>query len=380
MESFLTGIHEYLLPFVVTLSIVVFVHEFGHYWVARRCGVRILEFSIGFGPEIWGRTFKKSGVRWKLSALPLGGYVRMFGDADPASTPDKAVYVMSDADKKVSYFHQNVWKRIAIAVAGPGANFLFAIVLMTGLFMTYGQPYSPPLAEVIQPNTAVAEAGMKPGDRVTMMGGQAIETFADIKKIMLLNLGEPIEFEVLREGEKVKLTVTPRMTEKVDRFGMTHKISWLGIGVNELAFRKLSFVNAVKTSFTEIWDVSGETLVAVKQIILGMRSTDELGGAIRIAKMTGDIVKEKSLPDFIWFVVVISLNLGLVNLFPIPLLDGGHIMFYLIEAVRRKPLSERAQEYAARVGITIVASLLVFTTWNDLVQISVISYFKQWLF
>ncbi len=379
MENVLTILHEYFLPFVVTLSIVVFVHEFGHYWVARRCGVRIMEFSIGFGPEIWGRTSKKSGTRWKMCALPLGGYVRMFGDADPASTPDAAVHVMSDADKAVAYYHQNVWKRIAIAFAGPAANFLFAIVLMTGLFMTYGEPYSPPVADVVTPNSAVADAGMKTGDRITMMDGRAIETFADIKKFMLLNLGAPIEFEVLREGEKTKLTVTPRMTEQVDRFGMTRKVALLGIGVNEIAYHKLGFPAAIGASFTEVWDISSETLIAVKQIILGIRSTDDLGGAIRIAKMTGDIVKDKSLPEYIWFVIVISLNLGLVNLFPIPLLDGGHIMFYLIEAVRRKPLSERAQEYAARVGIITVLSLLVFTTWNDLVQTSVISYLTDWL-
>lgn len=377
-ENILTIMHEYLLPFIFTLSIVVFVHEFGHYWVARRCGVRILEFSIGFGPEIWGRIAKRTGVRWKFCALPLGGYVKMFGDADPASTPDKAVHVMSDADKKVAYYHQNVWKRIAIALAGPAANFIFAIVLMIVMFMTYGEPYSPPLAQVITPDSAAAAIGMKVGDRVTMLDGHQIDKFADIQNVLLLNMGTSMPMEILREGEKITMQVTPRMTDVVDRFGSHHQSARLGIIVNELAHRKLELAGAVVASFTEVWTMSSATLIAVKQMVMGMRGADDLGGAIRIAKMTGDIVKERSLPEYLWFVVIISLNLGLVNLFPIPLLDGGHVLFYLIEVVRRKPLSERAEEYAARVGIITVGSLLIFTTWNDLVQNHILSYFKQW--
>lgn len=381
MEDFLSLLHEYLLPFIVTLSIVVFVHEFGHYWVARRCGVRILEFSIGFGPEIWGFRAKKSGVRWKLSALPLGGYVRMFGDADPASTPDKAVHTMTAAEKKVAYYHQNVWKRMAIAVAGPAANFGFALVVMTVLFMTWGEPYSPPVAEMVTPNTAAAAAGMKPGDRVLSMDGQAIEKFSDMQKILVMNTGTPIVLEILREGDKLTMTVTPRMTDVVDRFGMHHQIARLGIAAAAaMEYRHYGFIKALATSVTEVWEVSRDTLVAVKQIVLGVRSTEELGGPIRIAKITGDIVKEKSLPDYIWFLVVISLNLGLVNLFPIPLLDGGHLMLYAIEAVRGKPLSERVQEYVARVGIITVLTLLVLTTWNDLVQNHILAYFERLFF
>jgi regulator of sigma E protease len=378
MENILTVIHENLLPFIFTLSIVVFVHEFGHYWVARRCGVRIMEFSIGFGPELWGRVAKRTGVRWKFCALPLGGYVKMFGDADPASTPDKAVHVMSDADKKVAYYHQNVWKRIAIALAGPAANFIFAIVLMIGMFMHYGQPYSPPVAQVVAPDSAAAAIGMKVGDRVTMLDGHRIDQFSDIVSALMTNMGTPIPIEVLRDGEKISMQVTPHITDEVDRFGMSHKFARLGISINELAHRKLELSGAVEASFTEVWRMTSGTLTAVKQMILGMRGADDLGGAIRIAKMTGDIVKEQSLAAFLGWVVIISLNLGLVNLFPIPLLDGGHVLFYLIEVVRRKPMSERAEEYAARVGIITVGSLLIFTTWNDLVQTHILSYFKQW--
>ena len=362
-------LHEYLIPFILTISLVVFVHEYGHYWVARRCGVRIMVFSIGFGPEIWGWN-DKHGTRWKLAAIPLGGYVKMFGDEDAASTPDGSVYRMSEAEKRIAFYHQKVWKRIAIVLAGPAANYAFTILLMIIMFATYGEPYTEPVAEIVMPDTAAAAAGIKPGDRIKAIDGRKIERFLDLQRITMLNTGTPMHLEIEREGEIIALELTPRLTDMVDRFGMKHKTARIGIASTTGDYRQLRWPDATLEAFAAALELTRETLTAVYQMAVGLRGAEELGGALRIAKMTGDVVKSRAIPDYIWFVILISLNLGLVNLFPIPLMDGGHVAFYLYEMLRGKPLSERVQEYAARIGAILLVSLLIFTTWNDIVQIS----------
>jgi len=379
MQELLALVPEYLLPFVVTLSIVVFVHEFGHFWVARRCGVKVLAFSIGMGKELFGRTDKK-GTRWKFSLLPIGGYVQMFGDADPASaTTDAAAKTMSEEDRRVAFFAQNVWKRLAIIFAGPLANYLFAVVVLLGLFLTLGQPQTPPLVDTVLADSVAQTAGLQPGDKILTVDGEKINKFSELQRKTMLNVGAPMQLEIARQGEVKSITLTPRVVDAVDRFGNHHKMPRLGITAKSKTedYRPLSVTEAVQESFSTVVSITVDTLTVIKQMIMGLRSTEELGGALRIAKISGDIAKTHDIGDYIWFLVVLSVNLGFINLLPVPLLDGGHIFFYLLEALRRKPISERVQEYSARFGLGLVVSLMVFTLWNDLVQLKILAYFKN---
>jgi len=374
MFHLLDLVQHYALPFLVVISVVVFVHEFGHYWVARRCGVKIEVFSIGFGREIFGWT-DKHGTRWKVSWLPLGGYVKMYGDGSAASTPGEAVHSMTDAQKRIAFFHQHVDKRMAVVVAGPAANYLFAILVLALLFMFQGQPYSPANVSTVLPNSAAAKAGIQPGDRVLSIDGNTVDRFEDIKRIVALNAGTPIPVEIDRKGEHMKLTVTPEIVSTTDRFGGDHKIGRIGVTSEELKYQKWSPPMALKQAALETWDLTTGTLKAVGQMILGMRSADELGGPLRIAELSGHVARD-GFVSLVWFMAVISINLGLINLFPVPLLDGGHLAFYLAERLRGRPLHDNIQEVGMRVGMILVVTLMVFATWNDLVHLKVISYLR----
>ncbi|MBJ7417245.1 MAG: RIP metalloprotease RseP [Niveispirillum sp.] len=373
-------IWNYGVMFLVVLTILVFVHEMGHFLVARRNGVRVEVFSIGFGPEIFGRT-DRLGTRWKFSLIPLGGYVKMFGDAGAASTPGTGLDRMTPAQRAVSFHHKRVGQRMAIVAAGPAANFLFAILALAFMFMVYGQPYTPPVVREILPEGAAAEAGMKPGDRIVSMDGRDTPRFEDVLGVIVMNPGRTVSMVVERveaegaEPKRLELTVTPRAEKMEDRFGNIHTIGRLGVMRGNDEYRR-------QTPLTAIWEAGKETvrltegtLDAVWQMALGMRSTNELGGPIRIAQMSGQVA-QTGFVTMIWFVAVLSINLGLINLFPIPMLDGGHLLYYAVEAVRGRPLGERAQEYGFRVGLALVLTLMVFATWNDLVQLRVVDFVK----
>jgi regulator of sigma E protease len=374
MENILNIAAHYAVPFIIVISVVVFVHEFGHYWVARRCGVKIETFSLGFGHEIFGWT-DKHGTRWKVSWLPLGGYVKMFGDANAASTPDASVHTMTEAQKKVSFFHQHVAKRMAVIVAGPASNYLFAIVVLALLFMFNGQPYTPAYVSAVVENSAAAKAGIKPGDRIVSADGSGIDRFEDIKRIVALNTGTPMTVEVMRGDKEVKLAVTPEIVTMTDNFGGEHKVGRIGITSDKLEYIKQPPVKAVEQSFIETWNLTTSTLKAIGQMVIGLRGTEEIGGPLRIAEMSGNIAKEGVI-TLIWFMAVISINLGLINLFPVPLLDGGHLAFYVAESLRGRPLSERLQEIGSNLGAAMVVTLMLFATWNDLVHLKVISFLR----
>lgn len=366
---------HYVIPFVIVLSVVVFAHEYGHFWVARRCGVRIDSFSIGFGPELFGWN-DKHGTRWKVSALPLGGYVKMFGDSDPSSfKPDEEVVQMSDEEKKHAFFTQSLGKRMAIVAAGPVANYLFAILVLTGIYFVEGQPYTAPVVDTVLEDSAASRADLKTGDRILTIDGTSIESFETIKRLMAMNVGTPSHFEIEREGQKIEKDITPDVVATTDRLGGEHRLGRLGISSNAVAYRDLSAGLALKESVMEAWNLSASTVQAVGQMILGTRATDELGGPIRIAEMSGKMAKE-GVSALIWFLAVLSVNLGLINLFPIPLLDGGHLVFYAAEGLRGRPLSEKAQEVGANIGLLFVASLMLFSTWNDLVHLRVVSFVR----
>lgn len=373
--EFLSGLWTYVIPFLVVLTVLVFVHELGHYWVARRNGVRIETFSIGFGPELFGRT-DKTGTRWKFSAIPLGGYVKMFGDADAASTPSGAVRSMTPAEREVSFFHKRLGQRAAIVAAGPIANFLFAIIGLTLLFSIYGQPFTPADIGSVQPESAAAQAGMLPGDVIVEVDGQVIERFEEVQQIVRFNQGTPLALVVQRDGQRLPISVTPQVTTVTDRMGNSHTIGLLGIGRAGMEYRRHDPLTALWQAGRETVNLTVGTLGAVGQMIGGSRGTEELGGPLRIAQMSGEVA-QSGIVALIWFMAILSVNLGLINLFPIPMLDGGHLLFYAVEAIRGKPLGDRAQEYGFRIGLALVLTLMVFATWNDLVHLRVVDFFRD---
>ena len=370
----LTGLWTYVVPFLIVLTVLVFVHELSHYLVARRNGVRIEVFSIGFGPELFGFT-DRVGTRWKFSAVPLGGYVKMFGDADAASTPGGGLRDMTEQERAVSFHHKRLGQRAAVVAAGPAANFLFAILALGILFVSQGQPFTPPDIGVVQPGSAAEEAGLLPGDRILAIDGAEIERFEDVQQIVRMNPGEAMDLLVQRDGREVALSVTPQITEVTDRFGNTHRIGLLGVGRSGIEYRRLDPLSALWNAGKETVQLTVGTLGAVGQMIAGARGTEELGGPLRIAQMSGEVA-QSGVVALVWFMAILSINLGLINLFPIPMLDGGHLLFYAVEAVRGKPLGDKAQDYGFRIGLALVLTLMVFATWNDLVHLRVVDFFR----
>lgn len=359
-------VFEYALPFLFVLTVLVFVHELGHYLVARFNGVRVEIFSIGFGPELFGWT-DKAKTRWKFSAIPLGGYVKMFGDINAASMPDSAVAQMSPAEQAVAFPTKRLSQRAWIVAAGPIANFLFAILLFAGLYVFVGQPFTPPVVGAIQEGSAAEAAGLAHGDVFVRIGGQRIERFEDIQRIVRIAANRPLEVVVLRDGAEIVVTATPRLESFTDNFGNEHEIGLLGIQGGAPEFVKRNPAASLWLASKETVSLIGSIFEAVGQIIIGTRKADELGGPLRIAEISGQAA-EMGVLAIVQFMAIISINLGLINLFPIPVLDGGHLLFYAFEAVRGRPLGERAQEYGFRIGLALVLGLMVFVTWNDLIH------------
>ncbi|MEX2128749.1 MAG: RIP metalloprotease RseP [Xanthobacteraceae bacterium] len=364
---------SYALPFLFVLTVVVFFHELGHFWVARRCGVKVDAFSIGFGPELFGFN-DRHGTRWKLCAVPLGGYVRFHGDDSAASTPDgKALAKMGEAEKRISFFHQPVGKRAAIVAAGPVANFILAIAIFSLVFMVYGRQVTTPRVDSIQPASAAEEAGFKPGDIVLSIGGTKIENFGDMQRIVSSSPGVALRVAVQRDGREVTLTATPKLREIKDNFGNTHRVGMLGISRSttpeDVVTERYGPIEAVKLGVAETWFVLERTINYVVGIVTGREAADQLGGPIRIAQVSGQVATV-SFAALLHLTAVLSVSIGLLNLFPVPLLDGGHLVFYAIEAIRGRPLSERAQEFGFRIGLALVLMLMLFATWNDILHLT----------
>jgi len=375
MIEFLHHGLTYVVPFLLILTVLVFVHEFGHYLIARWNGVRVEVFSIGFGAELFG-WWDSAGTRWKFSTIPLGGYVKMFGDADASSgLPAAGLARLAQADREVSFHYKRLGQRAAIVAAGPAANFVFAIVVLAVLFMTFGQPYTPPEVGQVQPGSAAEQGGIRPGDVIISIDGRHIARFEDVQQAVRLNPGTPITIVVRRDGGELELRVTPTPTELTDRFGYRYEIGLLGIARSGMEYIKRDPLTALLQAGTETWSLSVGTLKAMWQIVIGTRAVDELGGPLRIAQMSGEVA-QGGMVAVLWFMAVLSINLGLINLFPVPVLDGGHLLFYAAEAVRGKPLGQRAQEYGFRIGLALVLTLMVFATWNDLVHLRIVEFVK----
>ncbi|MGH1398340.1 MAG: RIP metalloprotease RseP [Alphaproteobacteria bacterium] len=442
--------------FVLVLSVLVFVHEWGHYSVARLCGVRVEVFSIGFGKELFG--FDDShGTRWKFSMIPLGGYVKMFGDTDPASAGstdevkegEEASRPMTEAEKAEAFFAKPVWQRALVVIAGPAINYIFAILLFAGLFALNGQPVTPPVAAAVIEGSAADKAGFEAHDALISIDGVKINSFEDIRREMMIALDTEKHFVVQRGDDIIDIYAKPEKQEQEDRFGFKHSRGLLGLisprnaiqvdtikgidgrefgegddqaviaaalrkvmdrefdlmipsgkdgsqtlqvkpvsdmnagvfdpedpdyGVLYLAdvegevFVKHSLTNSFGQAIIESWDVTRGTLEALGQMITGTRSAQELGGIIRIGALAGDMAQQ-GLVALVLFAALLSINLGLINMFPIPMLDGGHLVFYFFEAILGKPVPEPVQEYAFRAGLVILIGLMAFANINDILQL-----------
>ena len=364
--------------FVFILTVIVFIHEFGHYFVARRCGVRVEVFSIGFGPELFGWT-DRAGTRWKFSLLPLGGYVRMFGEAAMPGAEGEDAPEMTAEERAVSFQDKSLARRAAIVSAGPLANFVLAIVVWAVLFATVGQRVTPPNVGTVQSGSAAEEAGIKPGDVIVGIEDNEIGRFSDLQRIISISPGVPLRVELRRDGRELTLTVTPKLKEITDVLGNRHEVGLIGISPAGTAFVRHDPATAVLRAVQETYRFATLLLGVLGEIISGTRSSKELGGPIGIFQMSGQMA-EFGLPTVFWFMAVLSVNLGLINLFPIPVLDGGHLMFYAVEAVRGKPPSEKFMEYGFRVGLGLVLTLFVFVTYQDIKRFQGVVEFFQGIF
>jgi regulator of sigma E protease len=365
-------LHE-IVPFVFVLSVVVFFHELGHFLVARLCGVRILAFSIGFGPELLG-FYDRYGTRWKVSAIPLGGYVKFFGDDNAASVPDTTrLSAMNEQERDESFVFQSVLKRAAIVIAGPLANFVLAIVIFAGIFMIYGMQTMSARVDDVQAGSPAAAAGFKPGDLVTAINGTAIHSFADMQRIVADSAGDTLKITVERNGSSLVLKATPVLHEDKDIFGNVQRIGLLGIrrsaAPSDIKYQPVAPPQAVWMGVQETWFVVDKSLSYLGRVIVGREAANQLGGPIRIAQMSAEVASI-GFVALVHLAAVLSVSIGLLNLFPIPLLDGGHLLFYSIEAMRGRPLSERAQEVGFRIGFAIVLMLMIFATFNDIVHLA----------
>jgi regulator of sigma E protease len=351
--------------FVVVLGVLVFVHELGHYLAARWRGVKVDTFSIGFGRAIATWT-DRAGTVWKLAWLPLGGYVKLHGQERPEDAPAavRAKWVPGRT------FHSKpVGSRAIIVAAGPIANFLLAIVLFAFLFAIIGQPVTLPVVQTVLPNSAAAAAGLRPGDRIGAVDGQTIADFQALQKIVEANPGARLSLRIIRDGKTLTVPVTAG-SHMLDG----HRVGLLGVSGGLLEYRPMSVPAAIGAGVKETWEITAKTADGVAQMIAGTRGTKDLGGPLRIAQLSGQVA-ELGLPSLVSFIAVLSVNIGLINLFPIPVLDGGHLLFFLFEAIRGRPLPPRAQEYGFRAGLALLAGLFVFATWNDLSHLGLFRWF-----
>ena len=360
----------YLLPFIAALTIIVFIHELGHFMVARWCGVAVEVFSIGFGREIFGWN-DKHGTRWKVCWLPFGGYVKFEGDANPTSFPQEAPG--PELNRSAGNFHgKPVWKRAAVVAAGPIANFILSIMIFASVFAFVGIPVNEPRVGEVQPGSAAEKAGIKSGDLIEAIDGAKIETFGDIIKSVSFRGGELLHVTIDRNGTPINLQIVAGTLEESDGFGGTTKRGLLGIsppkGTSASPARRLSIPDAISQGTGETWRIVSVTFKYLGKLVRGQESSKQIGGPVSIAKMAGDAASSGVI-RFVVFIAFLSTSVGLINLFPIPMLDGGHLVYYAIETVSGKPLGKQAQEWGFRVGLSLVAMLMAFGFWNDLTRV-----------
>ncbi|HUU25347.1 MAG TPA: RIP metalloprotease RseP [Methyloceanibacter sp.] len=367
-----TNILSYLLPFLFVLTVVVFIHELGHFLVARWCGVAVKVFSIGFGPEIFG-FYDRHGTRWRVSWIPLGGYVKFIDDENVASASGRKTFeALPEEERKRSFQGKTLAQRAAIVAAGPIANFVLAIVIFTAIFSVFGERITAAKVDGVNPGSAAERAGFKPGDRVISIDGSEINNFAAMQRIVAMSPEQSMHFVVERDGAKVDITAAPERKEITDRFGNTMRIGLLGIqrstSPDDWTLERHNPATALVMAVKECYFVVSRSLGYLYDVVIGRESADQLGGPIRIAQVSGQVATA-GFVALLNLAAIISVSIGLINLFPIPMLDGGHLLFYGIEAVRGRPLSESTQEMSFRIGLAFVLMLMIFATWNDLIHL-----------
>ncbi len=369
--SHLNAIGGSILPFIFVLSIVIFFHEFGHFIVGRLCGVKVDAFSLGFGPELFAFT-DRSGTRWRLGLLPLGGYVKFHGDANGASMSDEeSVAAMPASERAVTFFMQKVWKRALIVAAGPVANFILAIIIFTGIYLVQGRGMLVPQIDKVAVGSAAAAAGFVPGDTIVSIDGSKIDSFEDMQRIVQVSSNRALTFVVDRKGQELTLVATPQRRELKTPFGPT----WTGVlGVEANPSRAnwhiqhYGLIDSTRLAVGETWFVIAQTGSYVGGLFTGRESTDQLSGPIHIAQVSGQMA-QLGFAALLNLAAVLSISIGILNLVPIPLLDGGHLFYYAIEAVRGRALNDKIQQVGFRIGLTLVAGLMIFATYNDILRL-----------
>jgi len=356
-----------VLSFIGVFSVLVFFHEMGHFSVARLYGVRIDVFSIGFGPALWTRVDKK-GTEWKISAIPLGGYVKFFGDANEASTPSADMEGLTDEEKAVCFQFKPLVQRTLIVAAGPIANLVLAAVLMSAIFAVNGQSYTSPMVSRVLEESVAEQAGLESGDRIVAFNNFEVDTFEDIVSFVQTHGGQPVNIYYTRNDEVNLVSTTLGLREYTTPFGRVENIGLLGVMGAERVVVQRNPLEAIWYGTIETGDYILLTLKSLKQFIYGQRSFKELGGPLKIGEISGEVA-QSGISALILFTALLSINLGIINLFPIPMLDGGHLLFYAFEAIKKKPLNEKTQEYGFRVGVAAILTLMVVVTWNDVISL-----------
>lgn len=374
MEWLINAVY-YVVPFIVLLGVLIFVHELGHYLMAKFTGVKVDEFSIGFGKKLWGFT-DRSGTEWKICAIPLGGYCKFLGDGDAASSTDESASV-AEEDKKYAFAFQNPFKKLAIVIAGPAANYVFAILVFAGVFFFLGKVDFPAVVGEVIKGGAAEQAGVLAGDRILKVNGKAVNSFAEVRQEVDMNTAEKVSLEIKRGEQLITLSfplkVIPLEEEVNQPAEPKAMLGIRSVNIVEVQPSQISLAAAFRDATLETWRITEMTLRGVGQMITGKRDADEVGGIIRIAEMSGDISKQSGFLDLLIFAALLSINLGLINLFPIPLLDGGHVVIYLIEIVTGKELNETVKDYVFKFGLFLIISLMVFATYNDFARL-----FHRW--
>ena len=353
-----------LVAFLALIGSLVVVHELGHYAVGRWFGVKAEKFSIGFGPQIWGRVDKR-GTLWRVGLLPLGGYVQFAGDMNPASQADESWTQLPEHERNQTFQSKTLWQRALIVFAGPAVNFILAILIAMGFLLAFGKSVTPPVVDVVQPNSAAAVAGLQTGDRILTLNDRRVETFDAMASEVILIPGEKIVLEIERDGARMLKEAIVADAIEVDRFGNEYRIGRLGIGASKMEVREVGLIEAPWAAVVQTGNILRQQVIGLGQIISGRRPISELGGPLKIAKVSGEAMSLGIL-TFISLAALVSINLGFINLLPIPMLDGGHLLLYAIEAVRRRPATPKVQEWAFRAGFAMLAAFMIMVTFNDL--------------